>query len=177
MRQTDRDATTITTAMRPADRDATTSTTATPLERATHHPTPTPTPEVEGRPRRETRKPLRYADYECYTLQPAIDQSEGRKTTSTRIRKPITNKKIRKTNGQPEGMTETSTVIGDSTTLQKIKGIRNSRELVHCTLRRKQRHQQETVPFCSETNQHAQVNHPERINNYTSLLITEHQYG
>ena len=59
MRQTDRDATTITTAMRPADRDATTSTTATPLERATHHPTPTPTPEVEGRPRRETRKPLR----------------------------------------------------------------------------------------------------------------------
>ena len=168
MGQTDRDETTTTTAMRPAGGDVNTHTTETPSERAMHHPAPTPIPEVEGRPRRETRKPLRYADYECYTLQSASDQSRNRETPSTRIGELITNQKIKKVNGQPEGMTETSTVIGGSTTNQKIKRIRNSKELVHYTVRREQRHQQETAPFCSEAKQRAQVDRSEGIDNYIS---------
>ena len=62
-----------------------------PVEQPTPHPTPNRTAETEGRPRRETRRPVKYADYECYTLQSGTDQSESRRKSSDNIGEIVTN--------------------------------------------------------------------------------------
>ena len=56
--------------------------TMTSLERATPHLTLTIIAETEGRLRRETRRPIKYADYECYTLQSVADQLDKKKIQS-----------------------------------------------------------------------------------------------
>ena len=91
----------------PSRRAAVAEYTFTSIERATPNPTPTVVPETEGRPRRETRRPIKYADYKCYTLQSTSDQPEGRE--------------------------ERSIAIGGSVTNHKIEEKQNSRELVHST--------------------------------------------
>ena len=61
----------------------------TPETATTPHNPPRPSEEV-GRLRREVRRPVRYQDYECYTLQPVQGDMEGWKMAT---KNPVYNEK------------------------------------------------------------------------------------
>ena len=69
----------------------------TPTDRAEDRPTAATTPqnpprpsEETGRPRREVRRPVKYQDYECYTLQPV---QGDRKDWKMAVKNPVCKEK------------------------------------------------------------------------------------
>ena len=109
----------------------------TPLIQPTLHPTPNRTAETEGRPRRETRRPIKYADYECYTLQSITGQSKGREKTGATIGQLAANKQTKDENSRK---------------LFHFQPAINSKQEYP-----DQMHQQETAPFCINARQSAHV--------------------
>ena len=119
-------------------------------EQTPHHHTPTPVVEIEGRPKRESRKPIKYADYECYALQSATNQLKSKE--------------------------EKCAAIGETSANQKIVEKENSRELFHYTqaLDEEQNHQPEIAPFCMNHKQRAHGFYEDKINkHYLEFQTTE----
>ena len=128
------------------------------------HNSPLLVAEKADRPRRETRRPARYDDFECYTLQPQRMHAD---TNSENYLPPI----IRKTCIEQQKEARNNNCLVAKASSRKNA---NSKELFYCAQEGALVHEitQETLPFCSCALTSEEVNYDRENCNYKSALVS-----